>query len=343
MKFTHLLYLILTFFILSCGHNENWTEFRSSGLPDSGNSFNVLRTVSSNHLFLGGRRTETLGKSGDNYIFKNYCVLYQSNDGGKTWTNLNISKIEGAITDIKQYDSTILALNQWVSSDSTIILQSVNNGVSWESVFSCPKETYILDFRINQKSEIELIVRLKNNRAVLQISDKIDTIYFEPAVEHLHFSESGFQAILKKEDLSKYYVNYSFSGLETSRSLIQSQLDFRSTKRTSEDKLLCYSSYSTGNLLMLSDSGEYEIDLGNFENFSIKEPYLIDSLLIIDGMFQKDVAFLGVIHTFLTSSDMGKTLNEEELPSPMIFGPNDFFNGDFISYTKMNGFQIREK
>lgn len=85
----------------------------------------------------------------------------------------------------------------------------------------------------------------------------------------------------------------------------------------------------------------YEIDLGAFANYNVKEPYVEDSLIVIDGFYDEDAAFLGVIHTFLVSYDFGETWTEEDAPSSMYTNPCDLKNGRFICNTGLGRLQER--
>lgn len=337
------IFILLIFLLFACGHNENWTEFHAEGLPSSDNSYQLLKIIDDYNQYLGGSRIEMVGQKGDQYNFAAYCVLYHSSDHGRTWKEVDLGKQKGEISYVRKNQDDLFILNQSVSHDSTTALRSRDNGITWNTLFSFSRSYYISDVELRQNDTIELIARtLQNTRLILRCADQmIDTISFDPKIKQLYFSENGYRGTEIGKDKNILLVSFDWQGNEIDRKPLKTKKAYSSIKRTSNNDILWYDSYSANNIILFRNDEIYEIDLSDFKNYRVKEPYVEDSLIIIDGFYSEDAAFLGVTHTFLVSYDFGRTWAEEAIPDPMQTAPGDLKNGRFLSYAGIGRLQER--
>lgn len=338
------IFISLIILFSACGHNENWTEFQGNGLASSDNSYQTLEIIDDDNLYLGGSKTETVGQKANQYIFDDYCVLYHSSDLGKTWNEVDVGKRKGEISHIRKNQDDLFILNQSVSHDSTTALISRDNGNTWNTLFSFYRSYYISDVELRQNGTIELIARTpKNTRLIFRCADQmIDTISFDPKIKHLYFSENGYRGIEIGKVKNMSLISFDWQGNEIDRKAFKTKKAYSYIKRTSNNDILWYDSYSANNIILFRNDEIYEIDLSYFKNYRVKEPYVEDSLIIIDGFYSQDAAFLGVTHTFLVSYDFGRTWSEEAIPDPMQTAPGDLKNGRFLSYAGIGRLQERK-
>lgn len=343
MKLTF--FILILFLLTNCGYNKNWNEFYPIGLPKTNNSYQCLEIVNENQIYLGGRRTESIRKSDNHFDFNNYCELYHSSDLGRTWTKMNLGELNGEVYFVRKSHDNIVVLNQSVTEDTTTVIKSIDNGKTWISLLDLPDRYYISDMFLRQDGAIELNARInKNNqREIFRISDQnIDTIRFGPKIRHLHFSENGYYAIETSDDTLSSLITFDLNGNEISRKSIELEKSFSYSKRNPDNDILWYKTYSRSDIIIYRNEEFIEISLSSFEDYNIVEPFVEDSLVLINGYYEDDVAFLGIIHTFLMSKDLGKTWSEEKIPSSMSTGPSALKNGTFLSYSVMGKLKERK-
>jgi len=99
--------------LISCSHNENWEEFWGKNLPTSNEGYAVLKFDDESNLYLGGEHTVTTGMVEDQYQFEEYCLLYSSNDYGRTWDKIHIPKLLGQISHVDVNGKSIVIVNRY--------------------------------------------------------------------------------------------------------------------------------------------------------------------------------------------------------------------------------------
>ncbi len=340
---TYLPIILLVLTIVSCGHNEHWEEYFGKNLPSSGQGYEVLKIDDQFNLYLGGEYTVTLGEVNNQYQFERYCVLYSSSDFGRTWNKLPLPKLLGQISHIDVNGGNIVIVNQFIMNDSSQILLSEDKGRNWKKLFSYHKDNYIQSIQIGNDKKIRLVARERNgNQKVLSLSkSKIDSIILPEEIRHVQLTDKGFFGITQSKT-SPHLIKYDSLGIVKSKSDIEFKIPQVHSKQNDEGDILFYDSYTSSKIVLLRNEQFFEFDLSKFENYNVKEPYIEDSLIIVDGFYSDDAALLGVIHTFLVSEDFGQTWEEEEIPSPMITEPGDMKKGRFLTYAGIGRFQERK-
>ena len=339
----HLLIILLLLTLFGCGHNENWEEFIGKNLPDSKEGYRVLRFGDQSNIYLGGSQSITTGRKDNQYQFEDFCILYESSDFGRTWKKLPFPKIKGEISLIDVHENTIVVVNQFVMNDSSQFLLSKNGGRNWTKLFSYPDDNYIQSVRLVADKAIRFIARERNGiQKVLSLSEsKIDTFILPKGVRHVQLTDSGFIGIDYSPN-SSFLIEYDQFGTIKSKSKIDLKKPYSLSKQNENGDILYYDSYSATDLVLLRDGQFKNIELKGYSNYSVVEPYIEDSLILINGFYDEDAAFLGVIHTFLVSEDFGQTWSEEEIPSSMITEPGALKNGRFLTYAGIGRFQERK-
>ena len=312
----HIPIILLLLTLFGCGHNENWEEFRGKNLPDSKESYKVLKFGDQSNIYLGGSRSITTGKRDNQYQFEDLCILYESSDFGRTWQKLPFPKVKGEISLIDIDGKNIVVVNQFVMNDSSQFLLSNDGGRNWTKLFSYPDDNYIQSVRIDPDKAIRFVAREINGiQKVLSLSEsKIDTIILPKGVRHVQLTDSGFIGIDYSPN-SSFLIEYDQFGTIISQSKIDLKKPYNLAKQNENGDILYYDSYSATDLILLRDGQFKNIELKGFSNYSVVEPYIEDSLILINGFYDDDAEFLGVIHTFLVSEDFGQSWNEEEIPS----------------------------
>ncbi len=335
--------ILILLSLLSCGHNENWEEFKGKNLPDSKEGYEVLKFGDQSNIYLGGSRSIAKGKKDHQNQFEDLCILYESSDFGRTWEKLPFPKMKGEISLIDIDGKNIVVVNQLVMNDSSQILLSEDQGRNWTKLFNYHDDNYIQSIRIDTDKNIRFVARERNGiQKVLSLTEsKIDTIILPKGVRNVQLTDNGFIGISYSPDSSKL-LEYDRIGTVKSLTKIDLEKPYDLSKQTDKGDILFYDSYSTADILLLRDGQFKNIELEGFTNYSVVEPYIEDSLILINGFHDDDDAFLGVIHTFLVSEDFGQTWNEEEIPSSMITEPGDLKEGRFLTYAGMGRFQKRK-
>lgn len=339
----HLLIILLALILFSCGHHENWEEFRGKNLPDSKEGCEVLKFGDQSNIYLGGSRSITTETKDSQYQFEDHCILYESSDFGRTWQKLPFPKIKGEISHIDIDGNNIVVVNQFVRNDSSQFLLSHDGGRNWKKIFSYPDDNYIQSVSIDPDKAIRFVARERNGiQKVLSLSEsKIDTIILPKGIRHVQLTDYGFIGIAYSPDSSKL-IEYDRFGTVESQTKIDLQKSYGLSKQNENGDILFYDSYSTSDLVLLRDGQAENIEFNGFENYSVVEPFIEDSLIIVNGFYDDDAAFLGVVHTFLVSENLGETWSEEDIPSSIITEPGDLKNGRFLTYAGIGRFQERK-
>jgi len=254
-----------------------------------------------------------------------------------------LGKLKGEIYFIRKSNDNIALLNQSVTHDSTYVLSSNDNGKSWNSVFSLSNKYFVSDMYQRHDEVIELSARVNenNNREVFRISNKkTDTIRFAHNIRQLHFSKNGYLGVRTNFDNSKSLIHFNLEGEEIGEKNIATENIQSYSKRTSDNDIIWY--YSSSNIVVFRNDKFYEIDLTAYKDYTVKDPFIKDSLIVIDGYYNNDASFVGVIHTFLVSYDFGITWIEEDAPSSMMVGASNMNKERFISYSGLGKFQERK-
>lgn len=339
----HLPIILLLLTLFGCGHNENWEEFKGKNLPDSKEGYEVLKFGDQSNIYLGGSRSITTGKKDNQYQFEDLCILYESSDYGRTWQKLPFPKIKGEISLIDIDGNNIVVVNQFVMNDSSQFLLSNDGGRNWKKLFSYSDDNYIQSVRIDPDKAIRFVARERNGiQKVLSLSEsKIDTIILPKGIRHVQLTDNGFIGIAYSPDSSKL-IEYDRFGTVESQTKIDLKKPYDLSKQNENRDILYYDSYSATDLVLLRNGQSKNIEFKGFENYSVVEPFIEDSLILVNGFYDDDAAFLGVFHTFLVSEDLGQTWNKEEIPSSMITEPGDLKEGRFLTYAGIGRFQERK-
>jgi len=338
----HLPIILLLLTLFGCGHNENWEEFKGKDLPDF-EGYEILKFGDQSNIYLGGSRSITTGKKDNQYQFEDLCILYESSDYGRTWQKLPFPKIKGAISLIDIDGNNIVVVNQFVTNDSSQFLLSNDAGRNWKKLFSYPDDNYIQSVRIDPDKAIRFVTRERNGiQKVISMSEsKIDTIILPKGIRHVQLTDDGYIGIDYSPNASSL-IEYDLFGAMISQSKIDLKKPYNLSKQNENGDILYYDRYSATDLVLLRGGQFKNIEFNGFENYSVVEPFIEDSLILVNGFYDDDAAFLGVIHTFLVSEDLGKTWSEEEVPSSMITEPGDLKNGRFLTYAGFGRFQERK-
>jgi len=331
--------LITLLVFTSCHSTKKWREFNSKkiAIAENTESYNFIKFDNKKNLYLGGlfyKETED---------HKAFCLLYKSKDYGRKWSKLEVDSRPGEIQDIAFNKTSIVVVQKPLFYDRGSILLSKDGGKSWTSVYSYQNEYIIESISIDSSNTIYFITTSENRiKKLTKISaTKVDTINFPADIKHLFFSKKEFIGItnsLKKSELIKYDLNAN----EISRKKLDLDKVYRDSKQNYNGDIVLYNMASLDNRFQIIRNDTNTLfDLRKFEDFIIFEPFIEDSLIIINSTYDPEHYFLGSPHIFLVSEDFGKTWKEEKIPSPSITRPATLKSKRFIAKAGRLSFQER--
>jgi hypothetical protein len=336
--------IIISFFLfVSCNTNSNWTSIPSKGLGQD-ETYKEIHLVDEQTGYIGGRHLTLLGRSHDTINFQNSAVLYKTSDQGKNWKQITLP-FSGSVEKIISFGDTLILQIQ-SDTDTTLLVQSNNNGKDWNNLLTFTNHAWIVDIEFTTSLKGRLLTTDRQNDYLVKYENNcFDTV--------IKFPDSSSWAILgdnvisfKNVPSTADYGGYTLTDIKK-RTTKELQFDksysIASHYKYNDNLYLAARKNHVGYILKLNAEGFEKIELGKYSKYQPNEVFAYGDKLIAIGNKQDEVGFLGVIHSSLTSSDGGKTWNKEDLPSPMCIDPSAIYKDKFfISKACHKGFQIRQ-
>jgi hypothetical protein len=339
---------IITLIILfvSCGANPNWTQFSGNGLPDQDVTYNDIYFVDEQTGYIGGRHLTLLGsKSEETINFQNTAVLYKTHNQGGDWKQIPLPFL-GSVKKITTFGDTLI-LKIETENDTTILVKSNNHGKDWSNLLTLTKHAGIVDMDFVNSTKGRLITTDRQNEyLIIYQHNQFDTVQ--------KFTGNYPSTFLKDEVISLKnvpstadYSSYLITDIKTG-SIKEIKFDksyfIASHYKYNNNLYLAASKDNVGCILKLNNAGYEKIEFGRYSKYEPDEVFVYGDKLMAIGNRQDEVGPIGVIRTFLISTDGGKTWNKEDMPSPMcIEAPTIYKDRFFISAACPPGFfQVRQ-
>lgn len=337
--------ITILFLFASCSTNPNWRQFAGNGLPDQDETYKDLYFVDEQTGYIGGRHFTLLdSKSVDTINFKNSAVLYKTLNQGKDWKQIPLPFL-GSVEKITSFGDTLLLQIQ-TDNDTTLLVQSNNNGKDWRNLLTFTKHAGIVEMEFATSTNGRLLTTdTQNEYLIIYHDNQFDTVQ--------KFQENSPWTFLKDYIISLKnvpstadYSSYALTDIKTG-SIKEIKFDksyFIASHYKYKDNLyLAASKNNIGYILKLNETGYEKIEFGKFSKYEPDEVFVYGDKLMTIGNRQDEVGPIGVIRSFFISTDGGKTWDKEDLPSPMcIEAPTIYKDKLFISAACPPGFfQVR--
>lgn len=344
-KMKQILTIFILLFIYSCSPNLQWTGFGGHGLPSKDEGYEDLIFSNDSLGYLGGSQTTVLGQTGNKTNFTQKAILYKTLDKGKTWKTVPLD-YKGGVEKIYVFKDTIVLLLQNVFTDTNYIVKSVDNGKIWKRIFTFLKDGYVRDIYFANSTSGKIIIDNRNKQYLVSYHDnKWDSILTLP-INYFHhniFENKVLSLITGNETAnSKGILVTGMESKETKEIFFDKPYFIASTTKSNNDLFIAAQGKETGKILKFANNQIENIELGKFSDYMPDKIFTNGKTILAVAFRQKDVSFLGVIHSFLISKDNGKTWTLEELPNSLWYKPAFLYQDKFFISNALAGrFQIR--
>jgi hypothetical protein len=335
--------LLLLF--ISCGTNHNWTQFAGNGLPDQDETYKDIYFVDEQMGYIGGRHLTLLdSRSEDTISFQNAAVLYKTLNQGRDWKHIPLPFL-GSVEKIATFGDTLILKIQ-TDNDTTLLVQSNNDGKDWRNLLTLTKYAGIIEMEFTTSTNGRLLTTDRQNKyLIIYHNNLFDTIQIFRENYPWTFLKDKVIS-LKNDPSTADYISYFLTDIKTgtTKEIKFDQGYFISSHYRYNDNLyLAASKNSVGYIMKLNETGFEKIEFGEFSKYEPDEVFVYGDKLMTIGNRQDEVGPIGVIRSFFISNDGGKTWNKEDLPSPMcIEAPTIYKDKFFISAACPPGFfQVR--
>lgn len=350
MKRHCITYILGLLFVFGCNNYDKtkWRILEGNELAKQDESYDVIKFVNDSTGFLGGRHSKYTFDL-ENQSLKeriDKTVLYKTINKGRNWRKLDL-EFDGNISEIKIYGDTLFALNQYIYSNSSILV-SYDAGLTWKKHIEFEKDFYVRGYFYSCKKGLLVAIDDKKSLNLISFNSRIDTIQ--------KFSKFHYHVKIGEE---KIYLVHSSGGANSDAVIIynytsdeQQTIPFNNDYWISSIELTPKNDYyiavdknnKHSKILKLDNDRFTEINLGDYSSYSLGQLYVADSLILINSNKRENVGPIGVTHELLYSSDNGKNWISEDYPFSLITEPADLIeDGTFISWQGLRKFQMRIK
>jgi hypothetical protein len=343
---------IILSILFSCNGNTHWTKFNANGIPYQGESYKDIVFINDSVGYLGGSKMTLLNEPGDS--FKNDAVLYKTINKGKSWKQIQI-KVQGGIEKIFAFKDTLIVLFQDVTAKKNYIFRLFDNGKVWNKLFEYDKNNYVRS------------ILFKNARSgIIEIENKLAEKQYLLSYNSSMLKWDTIKVIQDNYNQHKISKDYLFSLIPTdtisadSKGVLITSIKNKTSQILSFDKPYYVSCFATddsqnywiaandnhnNNKIFKVSNGKLEtIQFGDFSNYEPSAIFVYNHTIIAIVNRKEDVAFLGVIHEDLISTDNGKTWVKEDMPGSLIVKPACMYKDKFFITASSPGFfQLRNQ
>lgn len=343
MRLVSIITLLLLF--VSCGTNPNWTQFAGNGLPDQDETYKDIFFVDEQTGYVGGRHLTLLESKNEGRInFQNNAVLYKTLNQGRDWKQIPLPFL-GSVEKITTFGDTLILQIQ-TDNDTTLLVQSNNNGNDWRSLLTLTKHAGIIEMEFAASTNGRLLTTDRQNKfLIIYHNNQFDTVHkFQENFPWTFLKDKviSLKNVPSTADYSSYFLTDIKTG--TTKEIKFDKGYFIASHYKNNDNLyLAASKNNIGYILKLSETGFEKIELGKYSSYEPDEVFVYGDKIMAIGNRQDEVGPIGVIRSFFISTDGGKTWNKEDLPSSMcIEAPTIYKDKFFISAACPPGFfQVR--
>ncbi|GAB2666861.1 hypothetical protein GCM10027036_20560 [Flavihumibacter cheonanensis] len=298
--------------------------------------------------YIGGRRFDWLEVVNNEKInFKEIAVLYKTENQGKNWKQIPLP-YSGSVDKITVFgDTLILEINTY--NDTTMLVQSNNQGKDWINLLILTKYGRIRDTQFNNSKDGRLLTTDSTHGYLIQYHNtKFDTI--QTFIGNDVFAILQNQVIsFRRDTATAAYSGYILTDVKTGYRKeipfdISYYISFSYYSKHADHLYFAANHNQIGTILKVTNAGYEVIDLGQYAQCIPDKVFAFGNTIMAICASQDNIGPIGVIHTFLISSDGGKTWMKEDLPSPMcVTTPAIFKDQFFIAGSCPNNyFQIRK-
>jgi hypothetical protein len=342
---TRILTIIVLTFLFSCSSEDHWKKFKAHGLPDQDDHYEDILFINDSVGYLGGRRTVEIGLTNDNYVLAERTILYKTRDRGKSWKKLPLD-LKGSVNKIFCFDETIIVLLQFITTDTSYILKSSNEGRTWSPILTLTADNYVRDIYFKSPTKGFIATDNRKSQFLMEFNiNKWDTTLnlTNNTYHHKIFNDR----VISLTQVSALSSGTQITNLQTLKKTIvtfDKPYYVASSTKYNNSLLLAVHDSVSGKILRLTGNKVENITLGDYSNYLPEKVFVHDKTVLVIAYRQKDVAFLGVIHSLLISRDNGETWTLEEFPSSMSIEPAFMYRDKyFISSCLPPGFiQMRQ-
>ena len=287
-----------------------------------------------------------VGKSWNNYHFKDKAVLYRTVDLGESWIPLPIN-YGGGVKKVFPFNDTLILLLHHISADTNYILKSTDGGKDWERILTYPKGQYVREADFITSWSGKIVIDNRNKQYLLSYKGtKWDTVLTLPDQLYQHEIFERKLVTLVPEGNTGYSKGIRVINTEK-KELQEIPFDkpyiISSSTKVGEDLFLAASEKDSGKIIKFSKNQIEVIELGEFAHYIPDEIFAFENTILTVASRKEDIALLGVIHSLLVSKDYGRTWTLEELPNPLSFRPAFFYRDQFFISSALAGkFQLRK-
>ncbi len=245
------------------------------------------------------------------------------------------------------FKDTLVLLIQHVTADTIYILKYSKPGKEVEQILSYPNSHFVRGIHFESPTSGKVILDDRKEQSLLSYNgSKWDTLLALPKNHYRHtIYEDRVVSLIPERGtgLTKGILVTDILTQEKKEVLFATPYAIASQAKAREELYLAASSGEKGKIIKYSGGKISEIELGEYAEYRPDEVFAFGNTIAVVGNRQKDVAFLGVAHSFLLSKDGGKTWVLEELPNPLSFSPAFLYRDQFFISSEFTGhFQIRK-
>jgi hypothetical protein len=344
---------IILLILFSCNGNTHWTKFNANGIPDQGESYKDIVFINDSVGYLGGSKVTLLNEPGHDSTESN-AVLYKTIDKGKTWKQIPIN-VQGGIEKIFAFKDALIVLFQDVTAKKNYILRLFDNGKVWNKLFEYDQNNYVraILFKNAESGIIEIENKLAKNQYLLSYNSsmsKWDTIKVIQDNYNQHkIGKDCLFSLIPTDTISADSKGVLITSIKNKTSQILSfdKPYYVSCSATDDDQdyWIAVNDNHNNNKMFKVSNGKLEIiQFGSFSNYEPSAIFVYNRTIITIVNHKEDVAFLGVIHEDLISTDNGKTWVKEDLPGSLIVKPACMYKDKFfITVSSPGFFQLRNQ
>lgn len=339
--------LVILFLILvsSCSTESSWSAFKAEGLPSDSETYSDMVFVNDSLGYLGGSRLAMSGTI-KSHSLQHQAVLYRTTDKGKSWQQIPVD-YQGGVGKVFELKDTLVLLLQHVTSDTNYILKYPKLGKEVERILSYPRSHLVRGMHFESPSSGKIILDDRKEQNLLTYNgSKWDTLLTLPKNHYRHMIYEDKVVSLVPESGTGHTKGILVTDIQTQQKkelLFAEPYAVASLTKAGDELYLAASKDGKGKIIKYSGGRVDEIGLGEYAEYKPDEVFVFGSTIAAVGNRQKDIAFLGVSHSFLFSKDDGKTWVLEELPNPLSFSPAFLYRDQFFISIEFNGhFQIRQ-
>lgn len=334
----------MLFLFISCGTDSNWKQFVGNGLENHGDTYNDLYFVDEQIGYIGGMQLNLFEPKSNNTInFQNTAVLSKTVNQGKDWITIPLPFL-GSVEKITAFDDTLI-LKVKTDNDTTLLVQSDNNGKSWKNLMILTNHARIIDMEFTTSTNGRVLTTdRRKSYLVIYHNNRFDTIQTFQNTSPRTFLKNKVVS-LKNVPSTGNFSSYFLTDLET---IEVKEIKFdksyfvTSHYRDNDTLYLAASVNNVGCILKLTETGYQKIEMGKYSKYQPDEVFAYGNKLMAIANKRDEVGPIGVIRSFFLSNDGGETWKKEELPSPMcILAPTIYKDKFFISRSCPSGFQLR--